>query len=226
MTTALPTPHTRTPPTTADGGLVRGALGLTVLSLAAFGFLYSLAGVGIGQGLFPAQAQGSLIERQGVVIGSALVAQPFVGERYFQPRPSAAGYDPMALSGSNQARTNPELRRRIEADRAAVAQREGIPPAQVPGELITQSGSGIEPHISVQGAAIQIRRVARARGLDPAEVERLVAAHTEAPQLGVFGPPRVHVLSLNLALDALGAPAMLHTRSRQPERAADQHPRG
>lgn len=204
MTTTLtPTPA---PPAIADTGLLRGAIGLTVLSLAAFGFLYSLAGVGIGQLLFPRQAQGSVIERNGTVIGSALVAQPFVGNGYFQPRPSAAGYNTMALAGSNQARTNPELRQRLADTRAAIAQREGVDPSAVPGDLVTQSGGGIDPHISVQGAAIQIERVARARGLARAEVEQLVAAHTEGPQWGVLGPDRVHVLSLNLALDALRRP--------------------
>lgn len=203
MTKTAPTFPTQAPPATADGGLVRAAIGLSALTLAVLGFLYSLAGVGLGQLLFPEQARGSLIERGGVVMGSALVAQPFVGQGYFQPRPSAAGYQPMALSGSNEARSKPELRQRIEQARAAIARREGIAPAQVPGELLTQSGSGIDPHISVQGAAIQVPRVARARGLDLAEVQRLVAAHTEAPQLGLLGAPRVNVLALNLALDAL-----------------------
>lgn len=202
MTKTAPTFSTQAPPATADGGLLRAAIGLGALTLAVFGFLYSLAGVGLGQLLFPGQAGGSLIERGGVVIGSALVAQPFVGEGYFQPRPSAAGYQAMALSGSNQARSNPELRQRIDQARAAVARREGADPAQVPGDLVTQSGGGIDPHISVQGAAIQVPRVARARGLAIAEVQRLVAAHTEGPQLGLLGAPRVNVLALNLALDA------------------------
>lgn len=189
----------------ADRGAVRGAIVLTIVSLAGFGFLYSLAGVGIGQALFPRAADGSLMERDGRIIGSALVAQPFAGERYFQPRPSAAGYNTMSLAGSNQARTNPDLRKRIEEARAAVAQREGVAPAAVPGDLFTQSGGGIDPHISPQGAVIQVARVARARGLARDAVEKLVADHTEGPQFGIFGAPRVHVLQLNLALDALGA---------------------
>lgn len=202
MTQTAPTVPTQALPAIQDGGLVRAAIGLATLTLAVFGFCYSLAGVGLGQLLFPEQARGSLIERDGVVLGSALLAQPFVGEGYFQPRPSAAGYNPMALSGSNQARSHPELRARIEQARAAIARREGVEPAQVPGDLVTQSGSGIDPHISEQGAAIQVRRVARARGLERAEVQRLVAAHTEAPQLGLLGAPRVNVLALNRALDA------------------------
>lgn len=192
----------------ADQGIVRGALALTIVSLAGFGFLYSLAGVGIGQALFPHAANGSVIERGGQVVGSALVAQPFADDRYFQPRPSAAGYDTLSLAGSNQARTNPDLRKRLEEARMAIAQREGVEAAAVPRELFTQSGSGIDPHISTQGASIQVARVARARGLGPDVVERLVVNHTEGRRLGVFGEPRVHVLQLNLALDALGtAPA-------------------
>lgn len=194
------------PTSVSDGGIVRGAIVLTVVSLAGFGFLYSLAGVGIGQALFPDAANGSVIERDGKVIGSVLVAQPFVSDRYFQPRPSAAGYDTMALAGSNQARTNPDLRRRLEETRAAIARREGVDPSAVPGDLITQSGGGIDPHVSPEGAAVQIERVARARGLGRDVVERLVADHTEGRQLGVFGQPRVNVLNLNLALDALEAP--------------------
>lgn len=194
-------------PTVADRGTWRGAIGLTILSLAGFGFLYSLAGVGVGQALFPKTANGSLIERDGKVIGSELVAQPFVSDTYFQSRPSAAGYNTMSLAGSNQARTNPDMRKRLEETRAAIAQREGVEPSAVPGDLFTQSGGGIDPHISPDGAAIQIERVARTRGLERSAVERLVAAHTDSEQLGVFGQARVHVLNLNLALDALNAPA-------------------
>ncbi|HVR52435.1 MAG TPA: potassium-transporting ATPase subunit KdpC [Pseudorhodoferax sp.] len=186
----------------ADQGALRGAIGLTIVSLLGFGLLYSLAGVGIGQALFPAAANGSLVERGGQVLGSALVAQPFTGAGYFQPRPSAAGYNLMALAGSNQARTNPELRKRIAEARAAVAQREGVDPAAVPGDLVTQSGGGVDPHISPAGAALQVARVARARGLAPDAVGQLVAAHTQAPQFGLLGAPRVNVLTLNLALDA------------------------
>lgn len=190
------------PAALAARGLLRGALGLTGLTLAGFGFLYALAGVGLGQALFPAAANGSLLEQGGRVVGSALVAQPFTGARYFQPRPSAAGYDTMALAGSNQARSHPELRARLDAARAAVAQREGIAPAAVPAELFTQSGSGSDPHISPAGAAVQIARVAQARGMPRAALEQLVAQHTETRQLGVLGQPRVNVLALNLALDA------------------------
>jgi K+-transporting ATPase ATPase C chain len=109
----------------------------------------------------------------------------------------------MALAGSNQARSNPDLRQRIADTRAAVAAREGIAPEAVPGDLLTQSGGGIDPHISPEGARIQIARVARARGLSSAQLEALVANQVEGPQFGLFGQPRVNVLELNLALDAL-----------------------
>lgn len=210
MTTSLDSrAHKGSPDDTpvADRGVWRGAIGLTVLALAGFGFLYSLAGVGIGQALFPATANGSIVELDGKVIGSELVAQPFVSERYFQPRPSAASYNTMALAGSNQARTNPDMRKRLEEARAAVAQREGIEPSAVPNDLITQSGGGIDPHVSPQGAAVQIARVARARGLESSIVESLVAQHTENKQFGLLGQPRVNVLELNLAMDALASPA-------------------
>ena len=191
----------------ASHGIVRGSIGLTIISLVGFGFLYSLAGVGLGQALFPHTANGSLIERDGKVIGSAPIAQPFVSDKYFQPRPSAGNYDPMATAGSNQARTNPEMRKRLEDTRAAIAQREQIDPTSVPGDLYTESGGGLDPHITVASAAIQVNRIAQARGIPRAEVDRLVAQHIEPKQLGVLGQARVNVLELNLALDALTAQA-------------------
>ncbi|WP_305805093.1 potassium-transporting ATPase subunit KdpC [Stenotrophomonas sp. YIM B06876] len=183
-------------------GALRPALGLGIASLLLFGLLYALAGTGAGRALFPAQANGSLIVRDGQVRGSALLAQPFAAAGYFQPRPSAANYDPMAAAGSNLARSNPALQRRVRQAIAAVARREGVAAAEVPGDLVTQSGAGMDPQISPQAARIQVARVARARGLSPARVAALVQAHTEAAQWGVFGQPRVNVLQLNLALDA------------------------
>ena len=191
---------------TATAPVWRPALALAGVTLLGFGLLYSLAGAGLGSLLFPHQAGGSLIERDGRVIGSSLVAQPFADDRYFQSRPSAVGYDVMALAGSNQARTNPDLRARIDEARAAVAAREGVAPADVPSDLVTQSGGGIDPHLSPAAIRIQIARVARARGLPVDEVERLVAAHTEGPQFGLLGAPRVNVLELNLALDEARKP--------------------
>lgn len=180
---------------------LRAPLMLTAVTLLGFGLLYSLACTGLGRVLFPHQATGSVIERDGRVVGSTLVAQPFADDRYVQSRPSASNYDVMALAGSNQARTNPDLRSRIDEARSAVAAREGIDPADVPSDLVTQSGGGIDPHLSPAAVRIQIARVARARGIQAVDVERLVATHTEAPQFGVLGAPRVNVLALNLALD-------------------------
>lgn len=187
----------------AAGGLLRPSLGLAMVSLLGFGLIYSLAGTGIGRALFPAQAAGSMVTVQGRVVGSALVAQGFADARYFQPRPSAAGYDPMAAAGSNQARSNPDLRKRIAEATATVAGRDGIAAADVPADLVTQSGGGLDPHISPRAAEVQIARVAQARGLAPAQVAALVEHNTEARQFGLLGEPRVNVLRLNLALDAL-----------------------
>ena len=185
-----------------DIGL-RAPLLFAIAILLLAGLLYSLLGASLGRVLFPAQAQGSLLERDGKTVGSALVAQPFADPRYFQPRPSAANYDPMAAAGSNLARSNPGLHKRIAEATLAVAERDGIAPAQVPGDLVTQSGAGLDPHVSPMGARVQAARVARARGLDPAVVERLVDQAIEPKQLGVLGQPRVNVLRLNLALDAM-----------------------
>lgn len=181
---------------------LRAPLLFAALILLVFGLLYALAGTALGRLLFPMQATGSVIEREGRVVGSALVAQPFADARYFQSRPSAANYDPMAAAGSNLARSNPDLRKRVDAAIAAVAAREGIAPSDVPAELVTQSGGGLDPHLTPAGARVQVARVAKARGLDPAIVQHAVDAATEAPQFGVLGQPRVNVLRLNLALDA------------------------
>jgi potassium-transporting ATPase KdpC subunit len=183
-------------------GVLRASAGLALVTLIGFGLLYSLLAVGAGRLLFPDAATGSLVERDGRIVGSQLVAQPFAGDGWFQSRPSAAGYDLMALAGSNQARTNPDMRARAEAARAAVAAREGVAPAQVPGDLVTQSGGGIDPHLSPEAVRVQVARVARARGVDAAAIENMLQAHVEGPQFGLYGAERVNVLALNLAMDA------------------------
>lgn len=202
--TTTPSPHS------AASTLLRPAITLSLVSLLGFGLAYSLVGTGLGRAAFPGTATGSLIERDGHIVGSALVAQAFAGDRYFHPRPSASNYDTMALAGSNQARTNPDLRKRLEQARADVAAREGVDPAEVPSDLVTQSGGAIDPHISVEGAKIQIDRVAAARGMSRSQVRALVGAHTAGPQLGLLGPARVNVLELNLALDAQGESWPIH----------------
>jgi len=181
----------------------RPAFVLAIFALAGSGFAYSIAGTALGRMLFPHAATGSLVERDGKVVGSALVAQPFADARYFVSRPSAANYDPMAASGSNQARSNPDLRKRIDAAIAAVATREGVTADKVPGDLVTQSGAGLDPDISPAAARLQVARVAKARGLAEADIAALVDRHTQHHQFGLFGQPRVNVLELNLALDAL-----------------------
>ncbi|MCC7633002.1 potassium-transporting ATPase subunit KdpC [Stenotrophomonas rhizophila] len=183
----------------------RPALVLGAASLLLLGLAYALATTGASRLLFPAQADGSLLVRDGQVRGSRLIAQPFTGEGYFQARPSAANYDPMAAAGSNLARSNPALQQRVQASIATVAAREGVLPAQVPGDLVTQSGAGMDPELSPAAAQLQIARVARSRGLPAARVAALVQAHTLGPQWGVFGQRRVNVMTLNLALDDLKA---------------------
>lgn len=180
---------------------LRASLVFAIVTLLLFGLMYSFLGTGMGRTLFPHAATGSLTERSGKVVGSSLIAQPFGADRYFHPRPSASNYDPMAMSGSNQARSNPDMRKRIEESRAAIAAREGVAPDAVPSDLMTQSGSGGDPHISPEAARIQIERVANARGLSHAQVGEIVTRYTEGPQFGLFGQPRINVLALNFALD-------------------------
>lgn len=178
-------------------------LKFSIVGLLVFGLGYSLLGAGLGRTAFPDQAAGSLVQREGKVVGSRLLAQPFADARYFQPRPSAAGYDPMAAGGSNQARSNPELIERVNAATTAVAVRENIPASQVPADLVTQSGGGLDPHISPGGARVQVARVAQARGMSAGQVQALVARHTQPALFGLVGAARVNVLELNLALDAV-----------------------
>ncbi|MEA5126489.1 potassium-transporting ATPase subunit KdpC [Xanthomonas floridensis] len=187
-----------------DDGVLRASLAFAAVTLLGLGLAYSLVATGITGALFPAQAQGSLLRAEAKVVGSALVAQPFTDARYFQPRPSAAKYDLTAAAGSNQARSNPDLQARIAATRAEVAARDGIAPDAVPGELLTQSGSGLDPHLSPAGAQVQVRRIATARGWPEQRVAVLLQAATEQPQFGLLGQPRVNVLALNLALDRAG----------------------
>ncbi|WP_200252791.1 potassium-transporting ATPase subunit KdpC, partial [Lamprobacter modestohalophilus] len=169
--------------------------------------LYPLLTVAIGGVLFPEQSTGSFVERDGTVIGSALVGQPFKAPGYFHGRPSAAGYDPFGVSGSNLASSNPALRERARASSSEIAAANAVEPTAIPVDLIAASGSGIDPHISPEAAELQIDRVAAARGLPRAAIAALVAAHVESPVLGVLGQPRVNVLRLNLALADLGLEA-------------------
>ena len=203
----MTTPRTPAPedyPLDTRGGSFGPWVAFTVLTFVLGGLVYPAVTTLVAGAVFPAQAGGSLITAQGKVVGSSLVGQPFSGDRYFIPRISAAGngYDPTAASGSNLAGSNPALRARVQADSAAIAKREGVQPSQIPADLVTASGSGLDPHISPQGAAIQVARVARTRGLSTAQVQVAVAAATESA--GLIGQARVNVLKLNLALDGQG----------------------
>ncbi len=175
-------------------------LALTVLT----GLGYPLVVTGIAQLAFPGRADGSLVQRKGVVVGSTLIGQRFDGPRWFHPRPSAAGdgYDAMASSASNLGPTNSALLRDVRSRAAAYRRENGLAAnADVPPDVVTSSGSGLDPDISVTNARIQAPRVARARGLSLATVLELVAAHTDGRSLGFLGDPGVNVVELNLALD-------------------------
>lgn len=180
---------------------IKIAIWFTLLTTLIFGIGYPLAVTGLAQVLFPKQANGSMVTGQ-TPTGSGLIGQPFSSDAYFHPRPSAAGtgYDPMSSGGSNLAPTNHQLTDRVAGD-VAKLQAEN-PGAAIPVDLVTASGSGLDPDISPAAAVFQISRVARARKVSGDDIRRLVDAHTTPRQFGVLGEPRVNVLELNRALDA------------------------
>jgi K+-transporting ATPase ATPase C chain len=180
------------------------ALRMTLVTLVLTGLAYPLALTGLAQVLFPARANGSLVTAGDRVVGSELIGQRFQKPGYFQGRPSAAGtdgYDASASSGSNLGPTSKALRDRIVAEAARLRTENPGAVGPVPAELVTASGSGLDPHVSPEAARWQVPRVAAARGVPPADVESLVTARTENRWFGLLGEPRVNVLGLNLDLD-------------------------
>jgi K+-transporting ATPase ATPase C chain len=185
---------------------LRPAIVLTLLLCVLTGFAYPGLVTGLARVLFPHQADGSLIERNGQVVGSALIGQTFAGAGYFHGRPSATGYNGAASVASNKGPTDLKLADTLikqAVDSAAAL--DGIQRGRVPADLATGSGSGLDPHISPSSAAIQVARIARVRGLPEETVRALVARQTEGRTFGLLGDPRVNVLLLNLALDSLAA---------------------
>jgi len=185
---------------------VRSALVILALLTLITGVIYPLTMTGLAQLLFPRQANGSLIEQDGKVLGSALIGQPFTDPKYFWGRPSATDlfpYNAAASSGSNLGPTNPALEKAVQARVEALLAADPGNTLPIPVDLVTASGSGLDPHISVAAAQYQVSRVARLRGLSEAQLLALVEEYTTGRQLGFLGEPRVNVLNLNLALDGI-----------------------
>ncbi len=180
-----------------------------LVATIALGVVYPLIVTGVAQVIAPGRADGSLVERDGTVVGSALIGQAFTDAggdplpQYFQSRPSTSDYDGRASGGSNLGPNAPQLAALVEQRRAAVAQLEGVDPADVPPDAVTASASGLDPHISPAYAAVQVERVAAKRGLPVAEVVVLVEQATSGRDLGSIGEPHVNVLILNRSLDQL-----------------------
>lgn len=184
---------------------LRPALVVLLLLTGLTGILYPLAMTGVSTILFPARARGSLVVGPaGILIGSTLIAQRFTGRRYFQPRPSTAAADASVSSGSNLGPSNPALADSLAARATHLrAEDPHLATGAIPTDLLTASGSGLDPDLSPEGARWQAWRVAQARGLPKATVDSLVTAHIEGRLWGLFGEPRVNVLRLNLSLDSL-----------------------
>jgi K+-transporting ATPase ATPase C chain len=185
---------------------LRPAILILLVLTVVTGVGYPLLVTGIAQLVWPSEANGSLIERDGKVLGSALIGQPFSASKYFWSRPSATApvpYNAGASSGSNQGPLNPALADAVKARIQALKTADPGQTAPVPVDLVTASASGLDPHISPAAAEYQVPRVARVRGLPEDKVRELVAQHTAGRQLGILGEPRVNVLELNLALDSI-----------------------
>ena len=204
-----------------EGGMIKRQLSIslraTLVTLLLTGIAYPLAVTGAALLLFPHRARGSLVaDDRGRVVGSELIAQPFTVSGYLQPRPSAAGekgYDATSSGGSNLGPTSKALRERVTKDLRRLVAENPDAPGPVPAELVTASGSGLDPHLSPAAALWQVPRVARARNVDPARIRAVIEANVEGRDLVVMGEPRVNVLLVNLALDRqFGRPTSLAGR--------------
>jgi K+-transporting ATPase ATPase C chain len=180
----------------------------TVVTMTLLGGVYNVFLWGVGQVMFRAQTEGSLIRREdGTIVGSRLIAQKFRRPEYFRSRPSAADYNGASTSGSNYGPSNPDHLKAVQERIDTITKEDGVAASAIPSEMVTASGAGMDPHIPPAGAALQAARVASARNVDVNRVRELIAAHTEPPTFGFLGKARVNVLELNLALDAaLGSP--------------------
>ncbi len=196
------------------------SLRMTIVAIVLTGLIYPFAMTGLAQVLFPWRANGSLVtDEKGTVVGSELIAQGFANPGYFQPRPSAAGdkgYDPTSSGGSNLGTTSKKLQDRVAADLKRLKEQNPDAAGPVPAELVTTSGSGLDPHISPQGALWQLPRVAKARGIAPERVRAVIDENIEGRTFGILGEPRVNVLLVNLALDRqFGRPAPLPAQEKK-----------
>jgi potassium-transporting ATPase KdpC subunit len=181
---------------------VRRAVSFTLVTMLSFGGAYHVAVWALGQVAFPAQVEGSLIRRDdGTVLGSRLIAQAFAGPQYFHSRPSAVDYNAASTGGSNFGPANPDHLTAVQERLAAITAQESVPASQVPSEMVTASGGGLDPHIPPSAAELQVRRVALARGVSIERIRALIDTHTESPTFGFLGQARINVLELNLALD-------------------------
>jgi K+-transporting ATPase ATPase C chain len=181
---------------------IRRAILFTLVAMVLLGGGYNIFVWAVGRVAFPAQVEGSLIRRaDGTVVGSRLIAQKFSKPEYFQPRPSGVDHNAASTGGTNYGPSNPDHLKAVQERLDAVVAQEGVTAGQVPSEMITASGAGLDPHIPPAAAELQAPRVARARDIPVERVRNLIRTHTEGPWLGVFGRARVNVLELNLALD-------------------------
>jgi K+-transporting ATPase ATPase C chain len=180
---------------------LRPAIVLTILLLVITGLAYPGVITGLSQLLFPHQANGSLVRVDGRVVGSELIGQPFTQPHYFHPRPSPTGYSAAASAASNKGATDRKLADTLIAGAVAQARAETGATGSLPADMVTGSGSGLDPHISPANAALQVARVAQSRGVTPEQIRQLVQQHTEGRTLGFLGEPRINVLMLNVALD-------------------------